>query len=290
VTNRRGGRVTARAVCQMARSARSRAKSVRRVTGLLSKTTMARLVIAEAFRAERERPTARTAVPVRVGSMDDRVVWLRPRSTDRLAFEFLYQGHHLPPPELTGQVGRIAVLGANIGLLLGDLAERYPYARLLGVEPDPDNAALARRHLAHLGARCTLLEAAAWYRDEQLALSWDSDAWGQTLAHSPRRGGGTAVAVRVDAVETRQLRFDAIDAGRLLDEFGDREPIDYLLVNIESAWYEMLKHGEWTRNVRCIKVEIQDHYDEAVPLLEALGYRAQFRWRTWGAFVTGIKP
>jgi FkbM family methyltransferase len=250
--------------------------------------TMARLVVAEAFQAERARPSARKAVPVRVKSMNGRVVWLRPRSSDRAAFEFLYQGYHLPP-ESTGPVARIAVLGANIGLLLGNLADRYPNARLLGVEPDPDNATLARRNLAHLGARCTVLEAAAWHRDEQLTLSWDADAWGQTLARSPDRGGAATAALQVDAVAAGPLRVDAIDAGRLLDMFGNQGPIDYLLVNIESAWYEMLKHGEWTRNVRCIKIEIQDHYDEAVPLLEALGYRAQLRRLHWGAFVTGIR-
>jgi FkbM family methyltransferase len=258
------------------------------VTGLVSKMKVARLVVAEAFRPEQERPAARTAVPVRVKSMDGRVVWLRPRSSDRFAFEFLYQGYHLPP-EPTGRVAQIAVLGANIGLLLGDLADRYPDARLLGLEPDPDNATLARRNLAHLGARCTLLEAAAWYRDEQLALSWDSDAWGQTLAHS-LDSGGAAVAPQADAVTAGEVRVDAIDVGRLLDAFGNRGPIDYLLVNIESAWYEMLKHGEWTRNVRCIKIEIADHYDEAVSLLEALGYRAQLRRLDWGAFVTGVRP
>ena len=289
MTNSRGRRVTFRNVWAMSRSLRWRAQSVRRVTGFLSKTAMARLVVAESFQAERERPTARTAVPVRVKSMDDRVVWLRPRSSDRAAFEFLYQGYHLPP-ELTGRVAQIAVLGANIGLLLGDLADRYPHARLLGVEPDPDNAILARRNLAHLGTRCTLLEAATWYREQQLALRWDSDAWGQTLAHSLDCSGGAAVAVQVDAVTATEVRVDAIDAGRLLDAFGHEGPIDYLLVNIESAWYEMLKHGEWTRNVRCIKIEIQDHYDEAVPLLEALGYRAQIRRLNWGAFVTGIRP
>ena len=206
MTNSHGGRVTARAVWEMARSLRWRAQSVRRVTGLLSKMAMARLVVAEVFQAERERPAARTAVPVRVKSMDGRVVWLRPRSSDRAAFEFLYQGYHLPP-EPTGRVARIAVLGANIGLLLGDLADRYPHARLLGVEPDPDNATLARRNLAHLGARCTLLEAAAWHRDEQLTLSWDADAWGQTLARSPDRGRA-AVALQVDAVTTGQVRVD----------------------------------------------------------------------------------
>ena len=51
----------------------------------------------------------------------------------------------------------------------------------------------------------------------------------------------------------------------------------------------MLRHGQWSANVRCIKIEIQDHYDEAVSLLEALGYRAQLQRLSWGAFVTGIR-
>jgi hypothetical protein len=42
--------------------------------------------------------------------------------------------------------------------------------------------------------------------------------------------------------------------------------------------------------VRCIRIEIQDHYDEAVPLLEALGYQATLQRLDWGAFVTGIRP
>jgi hypothetical protein len=37
---------------------------------------------------------------------------------------------------------------------------------------------------------------------------------------------------------------DALDAGRLLAEFAGPAAINYLLVNIESAWYEMLRHGE----------------------------------------------
>ena len=80
-----------------------------------------------------------------------------------------------------------------------------------------------------------------------------------------------------------------LGAGTLLGEFSGQAPVDHLLVNIESAWYDMLRHGEWTHNVRCIKIEIQDHYDEAVPLLEARGYQARLQWLNWGAFVTGIR-
>ncbi|MGP7996277.1 MAG: hypothetical protein ACLPKI_02910 [Streptosporangiaceae bacterium] len=251
-------------------------QSIRRVSGLRSKALMTWLVAGEIFRAERDQPAAGTAVPVRVTDLGGRAVWLRPRSSDRAALEFLYLDHHLPPAELAGPPGHIAVFGANIGLLLGDLAARYPGARLLGAEPDRDNAALARRNLAHLGDRCSLRETAVWYRNERLTLSWAPDAWGQILADRARSGTGT-------------LQADAVDAGQLLGAFSGPAPVDYLLVNIECAWYEMLKHGAWTRNVRCIKIEIVNYYDEAVRLLEALGFRARLERLDWGAFAVGIR-
>jgi hypothetical protein len=255
-------------------------QSIARVSGLRSKAAMTRLLAAEAFLGEQYQAAADTAVQVRVRELGGNVVWLRPRSTDRLALEFADEGYHLPPAALTGPVRHVAVFGANIGLLTADLADRYPQARLLGVEPDHDNALLARRNLTRLGGRCVLKEAAVWYRDQTLDLNWELDAWGQIVT-GPAPGSGSAVRVR---------HLDAVDAANLLAAFAGAAPVDYLLVNIESAWYEMLRHGRWTENVRCIKIEIQDHYDEAVCLLEALGYQVQLRWLSWGAFVTGIRP
>jgi hypothetical protein len=73
-------------------------RSIARVSGLASKVTMARLAAAEVLLGEQPQPAAATAVPVRVTELDDSVVWLRPRSRDRAALEFLYFGHHLPQP------------------------------------------------------------------------------------------------------------------------------------------------------------------------------------------------
>ncbi len=255
-------------------------RSIARVSGLASKATMTRLVAAEAILGEQNQPAADTAVPVRVRELGDSIVWLRPRSRDRAALEFLHLGHHLPPAGLTGPVRHAAVFGANIGLLLADLASRYPQGRLLGVEADHDNALLARRNLAHLGSRCILQEAAVWYRDETLTLAWAPDAWGQAVTSAARNGSASGTGTRY---------LGAVDAGNLLAAFSGLAPVDYLLVNIESAWHQMLRHGQWSANVRCIKIEIQDHYDEAVPLLEALGYRAQLQRLSWGAFATGIR-
>ena len=258
------------------RSLRYRLRSVGRVCGLRGKAVMVWLVAGEVFGGVRAEPAAGSAVRVRVRGLGGRGVWLRPGSSDRAALEFLFLGYHLPPAGLAGPVERVVVFGANIGLLAGDLAGRYPGARLLGVEADGDNAAVARRNLAYLGGRCSLVQAAVWYRDERLGLCWEADAWGREVTARPGDGGGVVV--------------DGVDAGRLLAEFAGPAPVDYLLVNIESAWYEMLRHGEWTRNVRCIRIEIQDHYDEAVPLLEALGYQATLHRLDWGAFALGIRP
>jgi len=253
--------------------------SFARVSGVASKVTMAYLVAAEAVLGERYEPAAATAVPVRVRELGG-TVWLRPRSRDRAALEFLHAGHHLPPAGLEPPVRHVAVFGAHIGLLAADLAARYPQARVLGVEADHDNAVLARRNLARFGRRCTVRETAAWHEDGTLSLGWEPDAWGQILGGPGPRDGAASAARPATAV----------DAAALLADFAGSQPVDYLLVNIETAWHEMLRHGQWAANVRCIKVEIQDHYDEAVPLLEALGYRARLHRLDWGAFVTGVRP
>jgi hypothetical protein len=259
-------------------SLRYRLRSVGRVGGLRGKVLMGWLVAGEVFGGVRAEPAAGSAVRVRVKGLWGRGVWLRPRSSDRAALEFLYLGYHLPPAGLAGPVGQIVVFGANIGLLAGDLAARYPGARLLGAEPDGDNAELARRNLAHLGGRCVVAQTAVWWRDERLALCWEADAWGREVTVRPHRGGGAVAEV------------DAVDAGRLLADFSGAAPVDYLLVSIESAWHEMLRHGEWTRNVRCIRIEIEDRYDEAVVLLQGLGYQVTLQRLGWGAFATGIRP
>jgi FkbM family methyltransferase len=273
-------RATARAAWQRVHAARGRSRCIGRVSGPRSKLTMTRLLAEGTLLGARPEPPADAARPVRAEGLGGYVVWLRPRSTDCLALNFLDYGYHLPPAGRPGPLRNVAVFGANIGLLLADLANRHPQARLLGVEPDPDNAALARRNLARYGSRCSLEEAAVWHRAETLTLAWEPDAWGQILIR-PAPGNGPAARAR---------HYNAVEAGDLLAAFTGPAPVDYLLVNIESAWHEMLQNGHWTKNVRCIKIEIQDHYDDAVPLLQTLGYQAWLQRLSWGAFAIGIRP
>jgi hypothetical protein len=258
------------------------ARSVARVGDAASRVRMVRLLAEAALGREEDQRPASSARPFRVPEMGDRIVWLRPRSRDFRAFQFLDDGHHMPPAEMPGPVRHVAVFGANIGLLLADLADEYPEARVLGVEPDADNAVLARRNLEHLGERGRVVETAVWHRDATLQVGWGRDAWGLDLAqeHDP------------DAA--LRPRIEATDAGRLLADWTGGAPVDYLLVSVESAWQELLAHGDWTADVRCIKVEISDARtlgaaDEAVPMLEKLGFRARLETLPWGAFAIGLR-
>jgi hypothetical protein len=270
-----------RMVRDTAHTVHRKVRVVQRASDLPSRLRMARLVgDAVLLRETVSRTPADTAVPVRVREFGDEVVWLRPRSRDRKSLEYVEERYHLPPAGLTGPVDHIAVFGSYIGLPLLDLATRYPGARVLGAEPDADNVAVSRRNTAHLGDRCEIAEVAVWHCDEELEIGWERDGWGVDLSADSYNGLWEGSAVTMDAV----------DAGALLERFSGGEPVDYVFVNVEGAWYEMLKHGDWTRNVRSIKVEVQSHFDEAVPLLEALGFRARLRRLIWGGYAEGVRP
>ena len=56
--------------------------------------------------------------------------------------------------------GALLDLGANIGLTSVWLAKRYPFSRVIAVEPDPNNASLVRRNLELNGINGEVIEAA----------------------------------------------------------------------------------------------------------------------------------
>jgi FkbM family methyltransferase len=253
-------------------------RCLRSVSGLSSKARVVRLVAESCALPDVEQPLARTAIAVH-DARYGQDLWLRPRSTDLAAFDFVEERYHLPP-EIDPPFDHIAVFGANIGIVLVDLAARFPEARLLAVEPYAQNAAVARRNLAPLGDRCTFVETAVWHEDAELELIWTEDAWGFNLARN--------VTAEERAEGTHFVK--AIEAGALLDEFTGGRPVDFIFINIESAWYELLRHGEWTHNVRSLKVEIVDHYEEVVPLLESLGFRARLERLSWGGYGVATRP
>jgi FkbM family methyltransferase len=91
-------------------------------------------------------------------------MWARPFATFWGTFT---RNDHLPSPEV--HAPRIIWdLGANIGLTVAHLAFRFPHARVLGVELDEENVALARRNVAPWADRCGVIHAAVWPSDGEV--------------------------------------------------------------------------------------------------------------------------
>jgi hypothetical protein len=196
------------------------------------------------------------AVPLRVKALNGHRLHVRPRSgdIDMIWCTYVTNGHL--PPGVDSPEPRIVELGTKIGAALAGLAARYPRAKLLGVEPDPQNAALARRNVEVFGHRCRVVEAAIWDRDTELV--------------------------------TRSV-------GSVLDSFEPCREVDYLSMRIEGTELRVLEADDvgWADRVRSIRVESEREYgsdpSRCADALRRLGFEPRIEPRSGGALVFGVR-
>lgn len=219
-------------------------------------------------------------VPVRLRALGGESVRVRPRTTDRYALEATFRhAYHLPPsPVAREHLRLIWDLGANIGLTVAHLAVRYPGARILGVELDPQNAVLCRANIAPWRDRCELIEGAVWpYRGRFAYASERGDVQGfRIVSGAPTEDGCSAEAIPLSALAERLV---------------PNEIVDYVKMDIEGAEREVLRvETGWAERVRSIKVEVHAPYDVAgcVSDLRALGFATRVD-EVHGAAVEGVR-
>jgi FkbM family methyltransferase len=210
---------------------------------------------------------------LRVRPLDGQEVLVRPGTSDIAIFwDTFARRYHLPPPEL-GSPQVILDLGANIGLTMAYFACRYPQARVLGVELDADNVALARRNIAAWRNRCDVIHAAVWRSDG--------------VVHYRGVPGGTSAYQVTATAEGTPVR--AVSIATLLREYHGQ--VDYMKVDIEGAERELLRDGtDWATKVRCVKVELHGDYasDECEADLRRLGYNTRPHSHRW-SYVIGLR-
>jgi FkbM family methyltransferase len=197
---------------------------------------------------------------LRLRALGGREVLVRPGTSDvGTVWGTFARRYHLPPPELEAP-RTIWDLGANIGLTIADFACRFPRARIVGVELDGDNVALARRNVASWADRCEVIHAAVWTSDGEVRYR----GW---------VGGTSNYQVTADAAG-RPVR--ALSLATLMSERGG--PVDYLKIDIEGAERALFRDGTgWAGQVRCIKVELHGDYTIAACRadLRDLGYETR---------------
>jgi FkbM family methyltransferase len=144
---------------------------------------------------------------------------------------------------------------------MADFAERFPSARILGVELDHANAALARANTAAYAPRCEILQRAVWYTTEHLTYA------APVRSQYAYRVGGASGMDRVARGITMTQLID-----RLAPNGAD---VDYVKMDIEGAEQHVLTHVTgWCGRVRALKVEYHDPYtfDQCSADLEGLGF------------------
>jgi FkbM family methyltransferase len=140
--------------------------------------------------------------------------------------------------------GLIVDCGANVGYASVSLLERYPDARVIAIEPDAGNAAMARRNLAAYGDRASLIEAAVWSRSTPLRI---------------RRGAfgdGREWSYQVEECPPGEIPdVEGIDLGAV---FASR-PVELLKIDIERGEIELFSGPcPWLTMVRNIVIELHD--------------------------------
>lgn len=244
-----------------------------------------RLISLRARRGGRERSRP---VPVAVAPLDGRRVLLRRGTHDVYAFSDAYVVfQQLPAPEvLRRPMQRILELGTNVGYGLAELAHRYPEARLLGVEADPENAELATRNVAGWADRCTVVAAAVWDADTELTIDAGGDSHGFHVRERTVDDGPDRPVIPAFSVQT------------LLDRHLPEGRIDYVLLSAERSERRVLTSAnQWLERVDAIKVETYKQGDylpeDTVTDLKQLGFRAWLEpdpvERPWGGFALGVR-
>lgn len=173
-------------------------------------------------------------------------VWLRNGTTDypTLVSCFVH-GYHRPKHALPDHPV-ILDIGANVGYTLIDFRHRYPDARLIGVEMDAHNHALALRNTAGLGD-IQILQAAVWCEDGE--VSYDAGTAADAYAVGSASG-------------STQVRVPALTMGTLMDRCGVTHA-DYVKLDIEGAEKDLFESGDlhWLERVSQISVELHGSLD-----------------------------
>src|SRR5262245_35606080 len=143
---------------------------------------------------------------------------------------------------ITFQPEVIVDAGAHVGYASLYFAHRFPTARIVAIEPAPENIAVLRRNL-NGNHRAQIVEAALWSHPASLVIANpDADSW----SYRVQEGAGSAFTLAT------------VTLPEILQEVGR---IDILKLDVEGAELEIFRGDlEWLGSVRMLIVELHERY------------------------------
>lgn len=187
----------------------------------------------------------------------------RPNTSDHAVFLQIFVHREYHCLDDVDKVSLIIDCGANIGYTSAYLLSRFPLARLIAIEPDPENFAMLEKNLARYSGRYRALRSAIW-----------SHATGVVIA-SKERGEEWSRSVK-PANKDESASLVATDIGSLLEASGcDR--ISILKIDIEGAEAVIFSsnYEHWLSRVDNLVIEL--HGEECASIFEKAIAAQNFR-------------
>jgi FkbM family methyltransferase len=163
-------------------------------------------------------------------------------------------------------VSLIIDCGANIGCTSFFLLHRYSHARVIVVEPDPDNFALCQRNLEPFGDRVELVHSAVWPTVMPLRV----------VRGAYRDGREWAFQVRPIS-EGEPCDLMATTVFDLIEGSGSKN-VDLLKIDIEAAEIPLFSKNteKWLPQTRCLVIELHGADCERVFFKALAEYNSEF--------------
>ena len=217
----------------------------------------------------------RSVVGLRILPLNLDEVFARTGSEDHATLSYVFlDRYHLPPTQLP-DAPTILDLGSNCGYTIVHYKHLYPAARIIGVEMDAGNFALARRNVdGH--ERVDLLHAAVSHLDGTAAYSTlnKEDAYHIVSPTADATGEFATVAT--------------ISIRSLMQRYG-LSHVDFVKMDIEGEELNIFAPGsdlDWLDTVRSMNIEVHGEpsvLDAILQLLHTHNFRAWKDDRHWSA-------
>ena len=142
-------------------------------------------------------------------------------------------------------------LGGYIGLASTYLAHKYPSAKIVLVEPDPDNYTIAKLNSRQF-SNIECINVGVWSKACDLTISAKVGGdWGTMVREAQ---GSEQVSPRIKAMSVMDIM-----------SFANFESIDFLKIDIEGSEKQIFSHSnskEWIRRSKIISCELHDRMVE----------------------------
>jgi len=180
------------------------------------------------------------------------LIWYRYASSDIWTIRQIFIENEYKPLNDIKDVRTIIDLGANAGYSAVYFLNRYSKAKLIAVEPDPDNLAVCRKNLESFADRSMIIDSGIWSHRTGLKL----------VKHGFGNEWSTQVQeCRVDD----QPDLMAIDLRSIIED-SEFDQVDILKIDIEGTEKIIFAEGyqPWLDRVKNLAIEIHSDEDKAV--------------------------